>query len=192
MNTRWIIAAVAAVGLALVSVLLVSTRLATRDAPAGESAAAPSPGVSGAPTTACDPAWDAARFDFTLTDMNGAQVDLTQYEGRPTLLNFWATWCGPCKHEIPELIALQDEFRDEGFTVLGVSVDDPAEALQEFAADYGMNYPVLMANQDIQDAYGPLFAIPVTFLIKQDGTVCRRHFGPMTAEQAEASVRALF
>ena len=193
MSTRWIVAALLVVGLGLISVPLVSTRLATREG-AGDAAtaAAAMPAPTGASAEACDASGEEAPFDFTLSDMNGQQVDLRQYAGKPVLLNFWATWCGPCKVEIPELVALQDKYRDEGFTVLGVSIDDPADALKAFAAEYKMNYPVLMADAAIQDAYGPLFAIPVTFFIKKDGTVCRKHFGPVDGVQADGTVRALF
>ena len=191
MSTRWIIAALLVVGLGLIFVPLVSTRLATRDQPSGADRAEPMPAPSGA-AEACDASGAAAPLDFMLSDMTGQQVDLKQYAGKPVLLNFWATWCGPCKFEIPELVALQDKYRAEGFTVLGVSIDDPVEELKAFAAEYKMNYPVLMADQSIQDAYGPLFAIPVTFFIKRDGTVCRKHFGPVDGAQADATVRALF
>ena len=191
MSTRWIVAALLVVGLGLIAVPLVSTRLATRDQASGADRAEAAPAPSGA-AEACDASAETAPFDFMLADMNGQQVDLKQYAGKPVLLNFWATWCGPCKFEIPELVALQDKYRAEGFTVLGVSIDDPAEELKAFAAEYKMNYPVLMADQSIQDAYGPLFAIPVTFFIKADGTVCRKHFGPVSGDQADATVRALF
>lgn len=194
MRTRWIIAALAAVALALVSVPLVSTRLAQRpDRRAGEASATVDPAAT-APDGlhACDTSARPATFDFTLNDMNGERIDLRQYEGKPVLLNFWATWCGPCKFEIPAFVELQDKYRDEGFTVLGVSVDDPAPALQKFAAEYQMNYPVLMADNAIQEAYGPIFAIPVSFFIKKDGTICKKHFGPATKAQFEQDVRALF
>jgi len=193
MSNRWIVAALLVVGLGLISVPLVSTRLAVRDG--GEGAAnarATMPTATSAVGEACDATGAEAPLDFTLSDMNGEKVDLRQYAGKPILLNFWATWCGPCKMEIPDFVAMQEKYRDEGFTVLGVSVDDPADALKAFAAEYRMNYPVLMADEAIQDAYGPLFAIPVTFFIKKDGTVCRKHFGPVDGTQAESTVRALF
>lgn len=194
MQTRWIIAALGAVGLALVSVPLVSTRLAlwNDDRGAESSATSDDAAMAAGGLHACDASARPASFDFTLTDMNGEKVDLRQYEGKPVLLNFWATWCGPCKFEIPAFVALQDKYRDEGFTVLGVSVDDPAPALRSFAAEYKMNYPVLMADDAIQEAYGPIFAIPVSFFIKKDGMICKKHFGPATKEQFEEDVRALF
>ena len=193
MSTRWIVAALLVVGLGLLSIPLLSTRLATREGADGAAgAAAAMPIAADASGEVCDASGGDAPLDFTLSDMNGQQVNLKQYAGKPVLLNFWATWCGPCKYEIPELVALQDKYRNEGFTVLGVSIDDPADELKAFAAEYKMNYPVLMADQAIQDAYGPLFAIPVTFFIKADGSVCRKHFGPVDGTQADSTVRALF
>ena len=187
MRSRWIVAALGAVALALVSLPLLSTRAAR---PVADPAGAPMEFASA--EGGCDARARPASLDFTLTDMNGEQVKLAQYAGRPILLNFWATWCGPCKFEIPAFVELQDKYREEGFVVLGVSVDDPADALRAFAADYKMNYPVLMADEAIQEAYGPIFAIPVSFFIKKDGTICKKHFGPATKEQFETDVRALF
>src|SRR5262245_15720887 len=85
---------------------------------------------------------EMARLDFQLKDMNGADVKLADFKGRPLLVNFWATWCGPCKHEIPAFVELVDKYKDQKFTVLGISTDDKAEDLRPFAAEYKMNYPV--------------------------------------------------
>jgi len=192
MKSRWVIAALGAVGLALISLPLVSTRLAnSRDTGPAVPAAREASAVEEA-SGVCEASSKPATFDFTLKNMEGQSVDLAQYKGRPVLLNFWATWCGPCKFEVPMFVALQDKYRDDGFVVLGVSVDDPAPALKAFAAEYKMNYPVLMADNAIQDAYGPIFAIPVTFTIKKDGTICRKHFGPATEDEFDREVRALF
>lgn len=142
--------------------------------------------------TATGPQIDTPAPDFELQSLDGESVSLSGLQGHPVMLNFWATWCGPCKFEVPMFVALQDKYRDDGFVVLGVSVDDPAPALKAFAAEYKMNYPVLMADNAIQDAYGPIFAIPVTFTIKKDGTICRKHFGPATEDEFDREVRALF
>ncbi len=87
---------------------------------------------------------ELARLDFTLKDMNGQDVRLADFKGRPLLVNFWATWCGPCKHEIPAFVELVEKYKAQKFTVLGISTDDRAEDLRPFAADYKMNYPVLV------------------------------------------------
>ena len=112
MGKRWMLAVVAAAAIAVWPVWL-STKTTT---PAGSEAG------------------DAANLDFTLKDMNGADVHLADFRGRPVILNFWATWCGPCKAEIPALVALAERYKSRHLTVLGVSVDDTPEDLRQFAA----------------------------------------------------------
>ena len=134
-----------------------------------------------------------ANLDFTLKDMNGADVHLADFRGRPVILNFWATWCGPCKAEIPALIALAEQYKSQNLTVLGVSVDDTAEDLRDFAAEYKMNYPVLLGQgQDkFQETYDALISVPVTWFIRADGTVFRKHKGPASREWFEEQVKAM-
>jgi thiol-disulfide isomerase/thioredoxin len=133
-----------------------------------------------------------APMHFTLKDMNGVDVDLASFKGRVVLINFWATWCGPCRAEIPSLVELQNEYRDH-LTILGVSIDDPAEKLKPYAAEFKMNYPVLVGNghQDMQDAFGPLLGIPVTVIVGRDGRIAKKHSGIATKEQFEREIKAL-
>ena len=134
-----------------------------------------------------------ADLEFALKDMNGATVRLADYRGKPIILNFWATWCGPCKTEIPALVDLVTEYKDQHLTVLGVSVDDSPEDLREFAAAYEMNYPVLVGlGQDkLQETYDAVMMIPVTWFIRPDGTVHLKHQGPATREWLETQVKAM-
>jgi thiol-disulfide isomerase/thioredoxin len=134
----------------------------------------------------------AAPMHFTLKDMNGAEVNLASFKGRVVLINFWATWCGPCRAEIPSLVELQEKYRDD-LTVLGVSIDDPAEKLKPYAAEFKMNYPVLVGNghQDMQDAFGPLYGIPVSVIVGRDGKIAKKHSGIATKEQFEREIKAL-
>jgi thiol-disulfide isomerase/thioredoxin len=133
-----------------------------------------------------------ARLDFTLKDMNGADVTLASFKGKIILLNFWATWCGPCKAEIPSLIELQDEYRDD-LVVLGFSVDDPVDKIKPYAAQYKINYPLLVGKEreDVQDAFGPMFAIPVSVIIGRDGTIAKKHSGIATKAQIEREIKRL-
>jgi thiol-disulfide isomerase/thioredoxin len=133
-----------------------------------------------------------APLDFTLKDMHGADVTLSSFKGKVILLNFWATWCGPCKAEIPALVMLQDQYRND-LVVLGVSIDDTVEKLTPYAAEYQMNYPVLVGNgrEDFQDAYGPMWGIPVTVFVDRDGRVAKKHAGIATKEQFEQEIKAL-
>jgi thiol-disulfide isomerase/thioredoxin len=133
-----------------------------------------------------------ANFDFTIKDVDGNQVSLASYKGKVVLLNFWATWCGPCKAEIPGFVRLQEKYRDQ-LVVVGFSVDDTAEKAKAYAAEYKMNYPILLGEgrEDVQDAYGPIWGIPASFIISKDGRVCRKHMGIAPEAVFEKEVVAL-
>ena len=133
-----------------------------------------------------------APLNYTVKNMNGESVHLASYKGKIILLNFWATWCPPCKVEIPDLIALQNEYKDD-IVVLGFSVDDTADQLKPFADEYQMNYQVLvgLGHENIQEAYGPMWGIPVTIIIDRDGTVAKKQSGIRSKEQIEREIKAL-
>ena len=133
-----------------------------------------------------------ARLDFTIKDMNGVDVQLAAFKGKIILLNFWATWCGPCRAEIPSLVELQHQYADD-LVVLGLSVDDTAEKLLPYAAEFKMNYPVLVGNgrEDVQEAFGPLYGIPVSVIIGRDGRIAKKHSGIATKEQFEREIKTL-
>jgi thiol-disulfide isomerase/thioredoxin len=133
-----------------------------------------------------------ARLDFKLKDMNGVDVKLDSFKGKVILINFWATWCGPCKAEIPSLVELQQEYADD-LVVLGFSVDDPAEKMRPYAEEYKVNYPLLVGNgrEDVQNAFGPLFGIPVSVIIDREGIIAKKHTGIATKEQFEREIQAL-
>jgi peroxiredoxin len=132
-----------------------------------------------------------ANLNLTVKDMNGADVKLADYKGKVILLNFWATWCPPCLAEIPEFVKVYEEKKSDGFTILGVSTDDTAEQLKAFASEKKVTYPLLMISTELEDAYGPLFGLPTSVLIARDGSVCKRHFGPMSKEQLEKELKSL-
>jgi len=133
-----------------------------------------------------------APLHFTLKDMSGIDVKLESFKGKVILLNFWATWCGPCRVEIPYLIELQRQYPDD-LVVLGVSVDDTAEKLRPYATEMKVNYPLLVGNgrQDFQDAYGPFWGIPVTVFVGRDGRIHKKHSGIASKEQFEQEIKAL-
>jgi peroxiredoxin len=143
--------------------------------------------------SSCDPRAEHARLDFTLKDMNGHDVPLAAFKGRPLIINFWATWCGPCKEEIPALIALTDRYKSKKLAVLGISVDDQPAELQKFAADHKMNYPVLvgLGHDELLEAYDAEIGVPVSWLVTTEGCVSAKRTGGATADWFEQHVRAL-
>ena len=180
----WLGMAAAAVALVLLSLL---------SGPDGFDPDAPPPAADG--TVAAAAAVMAglpAPLNFTLKDMNGIDVRLESFKGKFILINFWATWCGPCRIEIPHLIELQRQYGDD-LVVLGVSIDDTAEKLKPYATAMKVNYPLLVGNgrQDFQDAYGPFWGIPVTVFVARDGLIHKKHSGIATKEQFEHEITSL-
>jgi thiol-disulfide isomerase/thioredoxin len=133
-----------------------------------------------------------ANLDFSMTDLDGKDVSLASFKGKVILLNFWATWCGPCKAEIPGFVELQAQHPNE-LVVVGYSVDDTADKARAFATEYKINYPILLGlgREDVQEAYGPIYGIPASFLISRDGKVCRRHMGIAPKAVFEKEIKAL-
>jgi thiol-disulfide isomerase/thioredoxin len=133
-----------------------------------------------------------ARLDFKLKDMNGVDVKLDSFKGKVILINFWATWCGPCKAEIPSLVELQEQYADD-LVVLGFSVDDTPEKMKPYSEEYKVNYPLLVGNgrEDVQNAFGPLVGIPVSVFIDREGIIAKKHTGIATKEQFEREIKAL-
>ena len=146
---------------------------------------------SAPPATTAGPEY--AKLDVTLKDLDGKDVNLASFKGRPLLINFWATYCGPCKEEIPMLIQLADQYKDQGLTVLGISSDDTAKQMKPFVAEYKMTYPVLVGvdNDAFLEAYDAQVSIPRTWLIRRDGTVAAKSIGPNTREWFDTHLREL-
>lgn len=149
-------------------------------------------GGSSEPAGACMADAKPANFDFTMKDLDGNNVSLASFKGKVVLLNFWATWCGPCKAEIPGFVELQEKYRDK-LTIVGYSVDDTAELAKKYAEQYKINYPILLGEgkEDVQEAYGPIWGIPASFIISKDGKVCRKHMGIAPKAVFEKEVVAL-
>lgn len=131
--------------------------------------------------------------DFTLAAVGGGSKTLSDYKGKVVMLNFWATWCGPCKREIPDFIEMQDAYREKGFEIVGVSLDDPnaREAVAAFVKNEGINYDVVYGDGSVAQDYGGVRSIPTTFLINRDGEVVTSKVGLMPKEAWEKEIEAL-
>jgi thiol-disulfide isomerase/thioredoxin len=126
-----------------------------------------------------------------LRDLDGNTISKAALAGKVVLLGFWATWCTPCRAEIPEMIALQSHYKDQ-LQIIGVSVDDlPKEALKKFVLKQGMNYPVVMQNDKLVAAYGGVAVLPTTFVVSPEGRVVQKHTGVVTIEEYDLEIRAL-
>jgi peroxiredoxin len=130
--------------------------------------------------------------DFTLKDSTGKPVRLSGYKGKVVVLNFWATWCGPCKTEIPWFIEFEKQFQSRGFTVLGVSMDEDGwKVINPYVAERKINYPIVLANEEVNESYGGIEALPTTLLIGRDGKVAFLHAGLISREDYEKEIRKL-
>lgn len=188
---RWILAGALALLLGFAAIPAGVRLFARPDAP--EAARSDQRGGAVVPSF-CDGKQKAANLAFTVRDMNGRDVKLSDFKGKVILLNFWATWCGPCKVEIPGFVELYNAYKDKGFVVVGISTDDSPEQLKAFAQRMKMTYPILVGSDrsDITDgAYGPMWGIPVSYLIGKDGTICHRYMGLAMKEQLERELNVL-
>ncbi|HTK28525.1 MAG TPA: redoxin domain-containing protein [Vicinamibacterales bacterium] len=183
MRQRWTVATISALALALFTL--------GADLPlpwtSSDLAAAP-PSTSACPANA-----KPANFNFTLKDVANKDVKLASLKGKVVLLDFWATWCGPCKLEIPWFIEFQNRYAAQGLQVVGVSVDDTIDKLKPYVDSMKMNYVVLqgLGHDDMQDAFGPIWGIPVTLVISRDGRICAKHTGISSKESFEKEIKAL-
>jgi cytochrome c biogenesis protein CcmG/thiol:disulfide interchange protein DsbE len=129
--------------------------------------------------------------DFKLTGLDGKPVTLAGTHGKVVLVNFWATWCGPCRAEIPDLIALQEKYKDH-LQILGLVVDDDdLDAIKEFADKFGINYPVALATDEIRLQYGGIPALPSSFVLDSEGRIVQKHEGLRDPILYETEVRSL-
>lgn len=179
MKLRWTIAVVGSLALALMAVGV--------SIPWFRSSSTSSQG------TACDAVARPANLNFTLRDLDDKDVNLASFKGKVIVLDFWATWCGPCKIEIPGFVDLQARYGPQGLQFVGISVDDKLSLLKPYAAEQKMNYPVLqgLGHEDVQNAFGPIWGLPTTFVIGRDGRICRRHEGLTRKDIFESEIKSL-
>ena len=134
---------------------------------------------------------DKAAPEFSLDTLDGKTVRLSDFRGKAVLLNFWATWCQPCKIEMPWFEELQREYGPQGLQVVGIAMDDASkEDIAKFAKEMGVNYPILLGKEAVGDAYGGVQFLPSTFFIDRDGKIVDRVFGLKSRSEIEDSVKA--
>lgn len=128
---------------------------------------------------------------FTVRDIDGKTISLADLRGKVVLVNFWATWCPPCRAEIPDLVKLQEKYRDK-LVILGISEDEvePAQ-VKAFAAEQKMNYPIVMATTELRQIFKGVSALPTTFVLDPDGKIQMRHVGMLDPERTEVETRYL-
>jgi len=132
----------------------------------------------------------SAAPDFTLETLDGKSMRLSDLRGKAVLLNFWATWCGPCKIEMPWFVELQNEYGPQGLQIVGVAMDDSSkEDIAKFAREMGVNYPVLLGKEAVGDAYGGVPALPESFFISRDGRIVDKIMGLRGKADIEDSIR---
>ena len=182
---RWILATVSALALALLTLPV--------DLPLPSVDAFMAAGGNDDAAASCPANAKPANLNFTLKDLSNRDVRLSAFKGKVILLDFWATWCGPCKIEIPWFIEFQNKYGKDGLQVIGISVDDTLDKLKPYVDTMKMNYPVLQGldHDDVQDAYGPMFGIPVTAVISRDGKICMKHAGLASKPSFEKMIKAL-
>lgn len=145
--------------------------------------------------SASDPAAvERADLSFTLKDMNGKDVALSDFAGKPLVVNLWATWCGPCRVEMPQLVELSEKYKARGVAIIGISIDDSPEEIRAFAKQFGVPYPLLVGDgrDDVFSSMGYFGAQPMSIFIRADGIVSHRMVGVATTSTWERRIEALF
>jgi len=144
------------------------------------------------PASFCGSPAQSAAPDFRIKDLNGKEHTLAEYRGKVLFLNFWATWCPPCRAEIPDFVEIYKEFKSQGLEILGISVDEGGiEAVKLFAAKFRINYPLAMVTQEIYNAYSPGAYIPTTFIIDKSGQILDKIVGQIDKQALRAAFERL-
>jgi peroxiredoxin len=129
--------------------------------------------------------------DFTLTSLDGSEVSLSDFEDSVVLVNFWATWCPPCRAEIPDFEEAYRNYKDDGVVVLGINVEEPHRVVEPFVDSMDMTYPVLLDERgQVMQEYRAM-GLPMSLLIDQDGVIRERHMGTLSADQLESYLAKL-
>lgn len=130
--------------------------------------------------------------DFALMDISGIERNFSDFRGKVVILNFWATWCPPCRVEIPHFIELYNRYKDDGLEIIGVTMDrNASKQARPFAVENGINYTILIGRQEVYDLYGGIISIPTTFIIDRDGGLIKKYIGYQAKSVFEDNIKEL-
>ena len=129
--------------------------------------------------------------DFTLAQIDGKPLTLSSYRGKVVLLDFWATWCVPCREEIPHFIELQKKYADRGLQIIGVSMDDSVDPVRPFYQEFHMNYPVVVGSAKLGESYGGVLGLPIAFVLDREGRIQAKHIGATKPDVFDKDVSGL-
>jgi len=129
--------------------------------------------------------------EFTVTDIDGKKLALSDYKGKVVLLDFWATWCTPCRAEIPHFVEMQQKYGPQGFQVVGISMDDDAKPVKEFYRQFNMNYPVAVGDDKLAQSFGGVLGLPVNFIIDREGRIHAKYLGATDVSVIDKAVSDL-
>jgi thiol-disulfide isomerase/thioredoxin len=193
MTVRWTLAVLAVAALAVATIRTQMPWLGRPETAMVKTGAGAAGDARDEPVLSCPADAKAANLGFTMKDASGKDVTLSDYQGKVIMIDFWATWCAPCKVEIPHFVEFQERYGPKGLQILGISVDDTSEQLAPYIRDMKMNYPVLVGQgrDDVQEAFGPILGVPVSVMISRDGKICATHTGLTEKDVFEREIQAL-
>jgi len=129
--------------------------------------------------------------DFTLQDINGKTIKLSDYRGKVVIINFWATWCPPCLGEIPDFVKFYSAYREKGVEIIGIAVGSTKDDTRKTISEKKINYPVCMSDGKIENLYGGIRAVPTTFIIDKQGNIYKKQVGSITESELTAIIKGI-